>query len=139
MLQSETKIRVRYGETDQMGYAYYGIYAQYYEVGRVETMRKLGFSYRDVEARGIMLPVTEYSISYKRPAYYDDEITVVTRLTAKPRGVRIPFEYECYNSNGELLNTGKVTLASVDKTTGKLCQLPDWFLSAFDAFFPASP
>jgi acyl-CoA thioester hydrolase len=138
MIRSESKIRVRYGETDQMGYAYYGIYAQYYEVGRVDAMRQLGFSYRDVEAKGIMLPVIEFSVNYKKPAYYDDEITVVTTLAAKPRGVRIPFIYECYNSAGELLNTGKVTLASVDKTSGKLCPLPDWFSSAFDRFFPAN-
>src|SRR6478609_2976938 len=130
MIQAETKIRVRYGETDQMGYAYYGIYAQYYEVGRVEAMRLLGFSYKEVEARGILLPVIDFSIQYKKPAYYDDEITVVTRLREKPTGFRIPFEYECFNGESQLLNTGKVTLVSVDKQTSRPCQLPDWFLSA---------
>jgi acyl-CoA thioester hydrolase len=138
MIKSETKIRVRYGETDQMGYAYYGVYAQYYEVGRVETMRLLGFSYKEVEARGILLPVVDYSIQYKKPAFYDDEIIIVTTLTSKPTGVRIPFEYQCYNSAGELLNTGKVTLVCVDKTTNKACQMPDWFSKAFDPFFPAN-
>lgn len=135
MIKAETKIRVRYGETDQMGYAYYGIYAQYYEVGRVEAIRKLGFSYKDVEARGILLPVIDFSVNYRKPAYYDDELTVVTVIRQKPAGVRIPFEYEVYNQAGELLNTGKVTLASVDKTSGKLCQLPDWFMQAFHPFF----
>lgn len=135
MIRSETKIRVRYGETDQMGYAYYGIYAQYYEVGRVEAMRLLGFSYKDVEERGILLPVIDYSIHYNRPAYYDDEITVVTLLKDRPTGFRLPFEYECYNAAGQLLNTGKVTLVCVDKTSARPCKLPEWFSSAFAPFF----
>jgi acyl-CoA thioester hydrolase len=135
MIKAETKIRVRYGETDQMGYAYYGIYAQYYEVGRVEAMRMLGFSYKEVEARGILMPVIEFTINYHKPAYYDDELTIVTRLKERPKGVRVPFEYECFNSANELLNTGKVTLVCVDKATGKLCQMPDWFRDAFKPFF----
>ncbi|MBL7930954.1 MAG: acyl-CoA thioesterase [Bacteroidia bacterium] len=135
MIRAETKIRVRYGETDQMGYAYYGIYAQYYEVGRVEAIRKLGFSYKEVEQRGIFLPVIDFSVNYRKPAYYDDELTIITSIKELPRGVRIPFEYECYNSANELLNTGKVTLASVDKNTGKLCQMPDWLVQAFTPFF----
>ena len=135
MMRSETKIRVRYGETDQMGYAYYGIYAQYYEVGRVEAMRLLGFSYKEVEERGILLPVIDYSIQYKKPAYYDDEILVVTLLRERPTGFRLPFEYECYNAAGQLLNTGKVTLVCVDKSTGRPCPLPEWFNRAFDPFF----
>lgn len=135
MIKAETKIRVRYGETDQMGYAYYGIYAQYYEVGRVETMRMLGFSYKEVEARGILLPVTDFNIQYKKPAFYDDEITVVTYLREKPGKIKLPFEYECYNSKGELLNTGKVTLVCVSKATYKVCAMPEWFQKAFEPFF----
>lgn len=139
MIKSETKLRVRYGETDQMGYAYYGIYAQYYEVGRVEAMRLLGFSYKEVESRGILLPVVEFIIYYKKPAYYDDEITIITHLKEKPAGVRIPFEYECYNSKNELLNTGKVTLVCIDKATNKASKLPNWFLDAFNPFFDNKP
>lgn len=135
MITAETIIRVRYGETDQMGYAYYGIYAQYYEVGRVEAMRKLGFSYRDVEERGILLPVIEFQVNYKKPALYDDEVKVVTTLRERPRGFRLPFEYACYNQHNQLLNTGKVTLVCVDKSSGKPCVFPAWFDSAFDAFF----
>ncbi len=135
MIRSETKIRVRYGETDQMGYAYYGIYAQYYEVGRVETMRLLGFSYKEVEARGILMPVVDFTINYKKPAFYDDEITIITSLKEKPLGYRIPFEYECRNSAGELLNTGKVTLVCVEKETNRLCAMPGWFSQAMDPFF----
>lgn len=135
MLISETKVRVRYGETDQMGYAYYGIYAQYYEVGRVEAMRMLGFSYKDVENKGIMMPVLEYNIKYKKPAYYDDEILIITMLKEMPNGVKLNFEYECFNQNNELLNSGNVTLAVIDKTTNKLCKLPEWFTRELDRFF----
>jgi len=76
MFRSETKIRVRYGETDQMGFAYYGNYAQYYEVGRVEALRGIGMSYRELEEDGVMLPVYTFSIKYLKPALYDDEITI---------------------------------------------------------------
>ncbi len=135
MLISETKIRVRYGETDQMGYAYYGIYAQYYEVGRVDAMRVLGFSYKDVEAKGIMMPVLDYGITYKKPAYYDDELLVVTMLKEMPTGVKLNFEYEVFNQKNELLNTGHVTLAIIDKSTNKLTKLPLWFNEALSKFF----
>ncbi len=135
MIRSETKIRVRYGETDQMGYAYYGVYAQYYEVGRVDAMRALGFSYKDMEERGILMPVIDYSISYKKPAYYDDEITIVTKLNQLPTGFRIVFDYECYNLKNELLNSGKTTLVFIEKDTKKMCKLPDWFISAMHPFF----
>ena len=135
MIRSETKIRVRYGETDQMGYVYYGVYAQYYEVGRVDAMRSLGFSYKQIEEKGLLMPVIDFSISYKKPAFYDDEITVVTYVRDKPLGVRIIFEYECFNQAGELLNKGKVTLVMVEKITNKMCKIPDWFQNAFNAFF----
>jgi acyl-CoA thioester hydrolase len=135
MIKAETKIRVRYGETDQMGYAYYGVYAQYYEVGRVETMRKIGYSYKEVEAKGILLPVVHFSINYKKPAYYDDEVTVVTYIKEKPKGVKLPFVYECYNQQGELLNTGEVTLVFIQKSTNKPTAIPDWFNEAISPFF----
>lgn len=135
MLISETKIRVRYGETDQMGYAYYGVYAQYYEVGRVDAMRVLGFSYKDVEERGIMMPVHEYSIKFKKPAYYDDELLIVTMLKEMPTGVKLNFEYEVFNQTNELLNSGNVTLAIIDKSTNKPIKLPDWFSAAIAKFF----
>ncbi len=135
MVKVETKIRVRYGETDQMGYVYYGVYAQYYEVGRVEAMRSLGFSYKEVEARGILMPVVDYFISYKKPAFYDDEITVVTSIKEMPEGVKLPFEYECFNAAGELLNTGKVTLVFLQKSNNKLTPIPDWFANALKASF----
>lgn len=134
MVKKETTLRVRYAETDQMGYVYYGNYAQYYEVGRVEALRKLGFSYKDMEEKGIMLPVLELTINYKKPAFYDDEITIVTSIKEMP-SVRITFDYECYNSNKELLNTGKVTLVFIDKKSNKPCQPPTWFRDAIAKFF----
>ncbi|MFY8185428.1 MAG: acyl-CoA thioesterase [Bacteroidia bacterium] len=134
MVKKETTLRVRYAETDQMGYVYYGNYAQYYEVGRVEALRKLGFSYKDMEEKGIMLPVLELTINYKKPAFYDDEITIVTTIKEMP-SVRITFDYECYNSNKELLNTGKVTLVFIDKKSNKPCQPPTWFRDAIAKFF----
>ena len=135
MIKSESKLRVRYGETDQMGYVYYGVYAQYYEVGRVDAMRQLGFSYKDVEANGILMPVVEFIVNYKKPAFYDDEITIITYIKKKPEGIKIIFDYECYNSQKELLNTGKVTLVCVDKLTQKMVKLPNWFNKALSSFF----
>lgn len=135
MIKSEIKIRVRYGETDQMGYVYYGVYAQYYEVGRVEAMRLLGFSYKEVEARGILMPVIDYSISYKKPAFYDDEITVITYIKEMPQGVKLVFDYECFNAAGEILNLGKVTLVYIQKSTNKLTPIPEWFSNALEPFF----
>lgn len=134
MIKAETMLRVRYGETDRMGYAYYGVYAQYYEVGRVEALRSLGFSYRDMEDRGILLPVVNFQVHYKRPAFYDDEIRLVTTIKELP-GVRITFDYECYNSEAQLLNTGQVTLVFIDKERNKPCPPPAWFMQAFEKKF----
>lgn len=134
MITAETKLRVRYGETDRMGYAYYGVYAQYYEVGRVEALRKIGFSYKEIEERGILLPVSEYCIKYLKPAFYDDEIRIVTTVKEMP-GVRFTFYYECYNQNNELLNTGTVTLVFIDKEKNKPAQPPEWFKEKIEPFF----
>ena len=114
MIKTETTLRVRYGETDQMGFVYYGVYAQYYEVGRVEAMRTLGFSYKAMEESGVLMPVINLTINYKKPAKYDDEVRIVTSVKQMP-GVRITFDYECFNQENELLNTGTVTLVFIDK------------------------
>src|ERR1043166_1920841 len=127
MLIAETKIRVRYGETDQMGYAYYGNYAQYYEVGRVEAMRGIGMSYREIEEQGILLPVYTFSIKYLKPALYDDELTIKTTIPEIPKA-RIRFEYKCYNAAGDLLNEGETTLVFIDKATKRPCGAPSYFL-----------
>ncbi len=136
MIKTETTLRVRYGETDQMGFVYYGNYAQYYEVGRVEAMRSLGFSYREMEEGGILMPVINLTINYKKPALYDDEVRVVTMVKEMPK-VRITFDYECYNQKNDLLNTGSVTLVFIDKTRNKPTVPPDWFLEGFRKKFQA--
>ena len=134
MIKTETTLRVRYAETDQMGYVYYGNYAQYYEVGRVEAMRSLGFSYKEMEEKGILMPVINLNVNYKKPALYDDEVRIVTMVKTLPN-VRITFEYECYNQLDELLNTGSVTLVFIDKLKNKLTMPPDWFMNAFASKF----
>jgi acyl-CoA thioester hydrolase len=130
MIKTETTLRVRYGETDQMGFVYYGVYAQYYEVGRVEAMRSLGFSYREMEESGVLMPVINLTVNYKKPAKYDDEVRIVTSVTEMP-GVRITFHYECFNQHNELLNTGSVTLVFIDKLKNKPMQPPAWFMEGF--------
>lgn len=119
MYTSETKIRVRYGETDQMGFLYYGNYALYYEVGRAEAIRQLGFTYRQLEEMGIHMPVVELNVQYFRPALYDDLITVRTILKTLPDGPKIGFHSELYNEAGELLNKGLTTLVFYDRKEKK--------------------
>jgi len=134
MYSHSTKIRVRYGETDQMGYMYYGNYAQYYEVGRVEMLRSLGMSYSSMEADGIMMPVLELKCKYIKPALYDQEITVKTIVKTLP-GIRIFFEYELYNEKEELINIGATTLVFVDMKKNKPTNPPENFMQKLSVFF----
>lgn len=134
MYSHSTKIRVRYGETDQMGYMYYGNYAQYYEVGRVEMLRSLGMSYSSMEADGIMMPVLELKCKYIKPALYDQEITVKTIIKILP-GIRIFFEYELYNEKEELINIGATTLVFVDMKKNKPTNPPENFMQKLSVFF----
>ncbi|GGH04310.1 acyl-CoA thioesterase [Pedobacter zeae] len=134
MYSHSTKIRVRYGETDQMGYMYYGNYAQYYEVGRVEMLRSLGMSYSSMEADGIMMPVLELKCKYIKPALYDQEIMVKTIIKTLP-GIRIFFEYELYNENEELINIGATTLVFVDMKKNKPTNPPQNFMEKLSVFF----
>jgi len=110
MYTHETRIRVRYAETDQMNVVYHGNYAQYFEVGRVEAIRALGLSYKDLETMGIIMPVIEWTAKFLRPAHYDDLLTVRTSLREWPKEHRIEFFQEVYNEKGKLLTTGKVLL-----------------------------
>ena len=124
MYSFETKVRVRYGETDQMGFVYYGVYAQYFEVGRVELLRSLEISYKSLEEEGYFLPVVNFEIQYKKPALYDDELTIKTVIKEIP-STRIAFYYETFNMSNKLLNTAKVVLVFIDKRTKKPCLPPD--------------
>ena len=130
MYSFETKIRVRYGETDQMSFVYYGVYAQYYEVGRVELLRSLGLTYKELEEMGFALPVVNLNINYKKPAYYDDELTIRTTIKKLP-SAKITFYYEMLNANNELLNIGEVVLVFVNKETGKPCFAPEMVINKF--------
>ncbi len=131
--EHNTKLRVRYGETDQMGYCYYGNYAQYFEVGRVEAMRQVGMSYKELERQGVMLPVSEFQVKYLTPALYDDELTVITKIT-KLKGVRLYFEYEIFNEQKELVCKASTVLVFVSKDTMKPMPPSDQFMSLISKY-----
>ena len=132
MYTNETKVRVRYAETDKMSFVYYGVYAQYYEVGRVELLRSLGISYKSLEENGFELPVVDFHIRYKKPAFYDDELTIKTTILELP-STKITFYYECFNSIGVLLNTGSVILVFVNSKTKKPCSPPKALLETLNS------
>lgn len=134
MYQSETSIRVRYGETDQMGFVYYGNYAMYYEVARVESLRKLGVTYREVEEMGVIMPVVENRSTYLAPARYDDLLRIVTILREKP-GTKIKFEYEIFNEQNKLIHKGETLLVFVDRKTNKPCRSPEAMNLVLAPFF----
>lgn len=116
-----------------MGYVYYGNYATYFEVGRVEAMRELGISYAELEEAGIMMPVIRYEINYKRPAFYDEELTIITSVKEVPRS-RITFEYETWNSKGEFLNSALTELVFVDSKTMKPQRAPQVITDAAERY-----
>lgn len=119
----KSEVKVRYGETDQMGVVYHGNYAQYCEVGRLEWLRALNISYKKMEEDGIMLPVVSLSVKYKKSACYDDLIKVKTQLVKAPTA-SIEFEYEITNENGEILATANTVLAFINKSTNRPMRCP---------------
>ncbi|MCC6753054.1 MAG: acyl-CoA thioesterase [Saprospiraceae bacterium] len=128
MIRHETQIRVRYSETDQMGYVYYGNYAQYYEIARVEAMRAAGIRYADLEREyGIWLPVVSMNVRYLRPAAYDDLLTLRT-FVHPIEGSHLRFDTEVFNEGGQLLNAARVTLCFVDSVTRKRTSAPAWII-----------
>lgn len=134
MYISETTVRVRYAETDRMGYVYYGNYLQYYEVGRVEALRQIGTSYKEMEDNGVMLPVYTCNIKYHKSALYDDLLVIKTSIKVLP-AVRISFDYEIYNQHNELINTANTVLIFINKATNKPCMAPAAFLEKIKKFF----
>lgn len=134
MFTHETTIRTRYAETDQMGYVYYGNYASFYEVARTEMLRSTGITYRELEEMGVMLPVTDLTCKYMQPARYDDLITVKTYIRERPN-VRIKFEYEVFNEEGLLLNTGSTQLVFVDMKKNRPCKAPQIFQEKMAPYF----
>jgi acyl-CoA thioester hydrolase len=135
MFTSETQVRVRYAETDQMNIVYYGNYAQYFEVGRVESIRQLGFSYKDVEDTGVIMPVIEFTAKFIRPARYDDLLTIRTTLKELPTDHRIEFIQEVYNEKNKLLTTGKVLLYFVRVNTMEKTVMPEEMAVRLRPFF----
>jgi acyl-CoA thioester hydrolase len=134
MYVSETTVRVRYAETDRMGYVYYGNYTQYYEVGRVEALRQLGTSYKEMEDNGIMLPVYTCNLKYLKPALYDDLLVIKTTIKELPTA-KISFDYEIYNQKNQLLNTGNTVLVFINTATGRPCPAPALFMEKIKQFF----
>lgn len=124
MYTTETQIRIHYALTDQMGVVYHGHYAQFYEIGRAEAIRQLGYTYKDIEEMGIIMPVVDIHSRFLRPAKYDDLVTVKTTLKELPLHHKIVFHHEIYNERDELLNTGDITLYFMDARTMKRVELP---------------
>ena len=133
MYQSNVNIRVRYAETDQMGYCYYGNYAMYYEVARVETLREIGFNYKSLEEDGVLLPVIDFSIKYLKPAFYDDQLKIICKIPIIPN-VRIKFEYETYNEKKEMINFGSTTLVFLNKISKKPVNCPKPLLDKLNQY-----
>lgn len=125
MKSFDIQTRIRYSETDQMGVVYHGNYAAFLEIGRTEWLRKKGLSYKELEKNGVMLPVVSLTMNYKKPALYDDLITIKTFFKSQS-GAKIEFEYEIFNENGELLTTAYSLLVFVNKNTGRPMSPPDY-------------
>jgi acyl-CoA thioester hydrolase len=135
MFTHETQVRVRYGETDQMGYLYYGNYALYYEVGRAEMIRSLGLSYQIMEKEfGVMMPVMSLQMRFVRPALYDELVTIRTTLRELPTGT-ITFHHELFNEKKKLLNGGSVKLCFVEMATNKTVAPPQYLVDKLAPFF----
>ena len=135
MFITETLIRVRYAETDQMNVVYYGNYAQYFEVARAESIRNLGYTYKEMEATGVMMPVVEMQTKFLRPAHYDDLLTIKTILRELPADHRIQFEHEVFNQEKKLLTLGKVILYFVKIGSFEKTLMPERLRQLLHAFF----
>lgn len=135
MFTSKTEIRIHYALTDQMGVVYHGHYAQFYEIGRTEALRGLGLTYKEIEASGVIMMVTEIHSKFLRPALYDDLITVVTTVNEIPLEHKIIFHCEIFNENAKLLNVGDVTLYFMDAKTMKRTTIPEEIKEKIIPFF----
>jgi acyl-CoA thioester hydrolase len=136
MFITETHIRVRYAETDQMNVVYYGNYAQYFEVARAESIRNLGFTYKEMEDTGVIMPVVEMQTKYLRPAHYDDLLNIKTILRELPADHKITFEHEVYNEEKKLLTLGKVVLYFVKMGSFERTIMPEGLRNVLKSYFP---
>ena len=135
MFNSETTIRVRYAETDQMNVVYHGNYAQYFEVARAEAIRELGFTYKEMEASGVVMPIVELHTKFLRPAKYDDLLTIKTQLREMPTDHRIEFHHEVYNEEGKLLTIGRIVLYFLDAKTMARSTMPKALAQHIQPYF----
>lgn len=135
MFVTETQVRIHYALTDQMGVVYYGHYAQFYEIGRTEAIRQIGYTYKEIEAMGIIMPVVEMQSRFLRPAKYDDLITIKTTVREMPAHHKIVFHSEIFNQQDELLNTGQTTLFFMDAGTMKRCEMPQLLKEKLQGYF----
>ena len=120
-------LKVRYAETDQMGVVHHGNYAQYLEIARIDWLEKIGISYKSMEKNGIMLPVYEMNFKFKKSAFFDDQLKIITSLRQTP-DVKIIFDYKIYNQDGELLTTANTVLVFMDAKTRRPIRCPDYVL-----------
>lgn len=130
----EHKLRVLYGDTDQMGYVYYGNYGYYYEQARVETVRSIGLTYKEIEESGTFMPITRMNIKYIRPAYYDELLTIKTIVPQMPNRT-IVFMYEVYNEKNILINQGETHMIFINAKTNRIIVAPDFIMDKFRPYF----
>ena len=135
MFTTETQLRVRYAETDQMGVVYHSNYFPYFETARAESIRQLGFTYADMEKMGIIMPVIEVQCRYLRPALYDDLLTIKVILKELPVHHKIEFHHEVLNEKGELLASGKIILYFMEAKTMKRTTMPEQLLQKLQPYF----
>ncbi|MGV3042228.1 1,4-dihydroxy-2-naphthoyl-CoA hydrolase MenI [Staphylococcus rostri] len=130
MIYALTEIEVRYQETDQMGVVYHGNYATWFEVARTDYIHKLGLDYVEMEQQGVVSPVTELNVQYKKSVGYPEKVTVKTWVSKFSR-LRSRYEYEIYNEQGELVTTGYTDNVIITKEEGKPLRLdkafPNWY------------
>ena len=134
MVQHEFSIRVRYADVDQMGYVYYGHYPRYYEIGRAELLRSIGYPYSKLEEEGVMCPVASMRIRYLRAPVYDERITIRTTVRELPKK-QVTFHTEIILANGKLANAGEIRLAFVDKESRKSCDPPEKLMNVIRQYF----
>ena len=134
MFETSIQIRVRYAETDQMGYVYYGNYATYYEVARVEALRTLGLHYKELEANGIMMPVLENRSKFLLPGKYDEQLTIKVSIPKMP-AVKIIFKYDIYNESEQLIHERETTLAFINMQNGRPVRMPEEMQNLLAPFY----
>ncbi|MGX5691296.1 acyl-CoA thioesterase [Arcticibacter tournemirensis] len=129
MISFSTKLRVQYCDTDQMSFAHHSNYVKYFELARLELLRNIGVSYASIEEAGFIMPVVDVKIHYIKPAFYDDELLIETRLPAL-KGARVVFSYHVTNQEGKLICEGETTLAFAGKVSKRACHPPSFFINA---------